>query len=178
MEHLSLGIPLCERCSLLRFDDLVSGCREVVDKDGMPRLSFENARVEWHPRYYEEEQVSEEEDYDYEWIRLNWQLDDSLPSMPQLSRSSQMGCDFCKSLRICLQDYLVEQSRYYTAQDGPMNLTAYLSLREEDVEGIVVEAVFNDREGVTKEATVYFPLEASPGQFIHINLELQRLTLS
>lgn len=103
MDHSSAGTTLCERCNLLRFDDSATGYREVVDKEGVARLSFENAEVEWRPHDYKEREVEFRYWYDYKLIQLGWHLDHGLPNMPQLSTSSQAGCDFCNSLRLGLK---------------------------------------------------------------------------
>lgn len=196
MDHPTTGTTLCARCSLLKFNDLATRCR-VIDKEGVGLLSFNDVKMKWRPRYYQEwNSKSRRRTWstdDYFLTRLRWQLDDSLPDMPQLSNSSQSGCDFCSVLYLSLKKYFAEQSKYNLTLDVPITLTAYLSNRglrsdgmkrlqldgdtgvkvdgtshwQADVEGIVVEGVFNETEDEEKRAIVYFPMEASPGKSSH-----------
>lgn len=157
MDQPAVGTSLCERCSLLKFDDLAAGCREVKDKEGRARLSFADAKVEWR---------NKNEISGFKLIRLRWRLDDSLPHLPQLSKSSEAGCDFCNCLLMCLEDNYSagSLSTTFSIHDGPISLTAYISLCGEKVEGLVVELVPGGTEGNDRSAKMFFPIQASPGK--------------
>ncbi|KAK9780218.1 putative HET-domain-containing protein [Seiridium cardinale] len=76
MSHPAENTTLCERCNFLSFDDSAIGGREAVDEDGLARLSFEDAKVQWRPEYYQEDP----DKYgvpDYRLIRLEWSLEDT-----------------------------------------------------------------------------------------------------
>lgn len=165
MDGPVLETNLCERCSLLAFDDLAAGCRDVTDEKGVARLVFDDAKLEW--RYGEPRRL-----YYYKMIRLRWHLDDSLPHLPQLSSSSHSGCDFCNFL---LADLKSRQrsgvlSDSFSIHDGPISLTAYISLCEKGIEGLVVELVQNENESEEKSLRIFFPIEASPSKSVHIAL--------
>lgn len=166
MDHSALETTLCERCSLLAFDDRATGCRAVTDENGVAKLLFDEAKVEWRCKARTRETLY------YKLIRLRWHLDDSLPHLPALSNSSQSGCDFCKTLL----DYLQMNqsagllSRYDSIHDGPLSLAAYISLCEERIEGLVIELVSNKTESEEKSVRVHFPIEASPSESIHLFL--------
>lgn len=165
MDHSTAGATLCERCSLLKFDDSATGCREVVDKEGVARLSFEDAQVEGRPRGLIER--GHEDDHVYRFIQLEWHLDDSFPALPQLSISSQAGCEFCRCLHLNLEEYLVKKLKIADIREGPIALTMYLSLREESLEGFVVEGVCDLFKGEDPyEIMLCFPAEASPGKSV------------
>ncbi|KAK6076710.1 hypothetical protein SCUP234_07105 [Seiridium cupressi] len=161
MSHPAENTSLCERCNFLSFDDSAIGGREAVDEDGLARLSFEDAKVQWRPEYYQEDP----DKYgvpDYRLIRLEWSLVDTLPDMPHLSRSCQSGCAFCTALRCELEKTLVDEARYYSIQDGPLTLTMYLSMCEGGVEGFMVEGIFNQTEVIYRDIKIYFPIESTP----------------
>ncbi|OWY45241.1 HET-like protein [Alternaria alternata] len=150
---------LCERCSLLSFDDLALGGQEVVNEDGVARLCFPKSRIELRPSY----------DFDaavdmpvYRSVRLDWEAEDVLPDMPRLSHSSQLGCVFCQALLKSLKEAFAEEAKSYEIHDGTLNLVAYLSLDDEGVEGLLVEATFNQDRFDKTSNTIHtlFPIEA------------------
>jgi hypothetical protein len=108
---------LCERCRLFSFDDLAIGGREVVREDGAARLSFLESWIELRPRNWLEKRDLYAMPPDYRLIRLQWDLDDNLPDMPLLSRSSQLGCKFCQALRNSIHDKLAGDAESYTAYE-------------------------------------------------------------
>lgn len=173
MDHQALESTLCERCSLLAFDESAAGCWAVTDENGVTRLVFDDDKLEWR---YEEPRES----FYYKLIRLRWHLDDNLPDLPQLSKSSRSGCDFCNSLLADLEAGQISGvlSDSFSIHDGPISLTAYLSLCEEGIEGLVIELVQNEAESEDERARVFFPIEASPSKSVHLFLVRSRLTLS
>jgi len=155
---------LCERCSLLSFDDLAIGGQEEVGEDGLARLSFPDSIIEFRPLNWGEDRESSIDPPIYRLIPLGWKLYDTLPDMPLLLRSSQLGCTFCRALYGSLEETLAEE-----AKEGPsliagtLNLVAYLSLADEIMEGLVVE-VTSDQTSFGygwKAANIMFPLEAA-----------------
>lgn len=160
---------LCERCHLLSFDDFAIGGREVIDEDGNARLSFHHDMIELRPEWYSELPNDALDDPDYTLVRLEWHLDDSLPDMPHLTRSSQSGCSFCNTLRCSLVESLAQEAKYYSIEDGLLTLVAYLSLFESGgVEGLLVEGTFNQTQGTDKVIQILFPIEAAPSKFQHV----------
>lgn len=160
MSQAATASTLCERCSLLSFDDLAVGGRETVDEDGFPRLSFEDAETEVRPKWLEEEEDSLKEP-DCELVRLAWHVDDILPDMPSLHHSSDSGCAFCSAVTLKLKEEIATQAKYYHVQDGPLTLNAFLSLVEGDIEGIVVETLFKSDQDWEQDIQIYFPIEAT-----------------
>ena len=168
---------LCERCSLLSFDDLALGGQEVVKEDGVARLCFPKSRIELRPSY----------DFDaavdmpvYRSVRLDWEAEDVLPDMPRLSHSSQLGCVFCQALLKSLKEAFAEEAKSYEIHDGTLNLVAYLSLDDEGVEGLLVEATFNQDRFDKTSNTIHtlFPIEADSGKLRYqLSLLLYRLTI-
>lgn len=138
---------LCERCSLLSFDDSAIGGQEVVGKDGVARLHFPESQIETRPSPIEIPRAI------YQLIRLDWEVEDILPDMPRLSHSSELGCVFCQALLRSLEEALAEKAKIYTICHGRLDLVAYLSLADEGVEGLLVEATFN-HEGLWEERRV------------------------
>jgi len=76
--------PLCDKCSVLRFNDKDLGGHKAQSNDGQDILSFPGG------------------DGSQEWSRQLW-LDythhDSLPDLPRLKASAETGCAFCAILR-------------------------------------------------------------------------------
>jgi len=151
---------LCERCSLLSFDDGAIGGQEVVGEDGVPRLSFPESKIEFRPEEWLEIREYDGDEPDYRLIRLDWDLDETLPDMPHLSRSSQLGCVFCQALRKSLEETLAEEAKTCSINDGPLSLAAYLSLVDEGIEGLVIEGIFN-QDSLDSVVQIIFPIEAS-----------------
>jgi len=118
---------LCERCSLLSFDDGALEGYEVIGEDGVARLSFPESRTR------------KGEYLNHNLVHLDWQLDEILPDMPHLSLSSQFGCVFCQALRKSLEETLAEEAKTKMIDDGPLNLVAYLSLFDGGIEGILIK---------------------------------------
>lgn len=177
MDDPAVDPTLCERCNLLAFDDLAAGCRVVTDEKGVARLLFDDSKFEWR---YDDPRDSRDSERNGKLIRLRWHLDDSLPYLPQLSNSSQSGCKFCDSLFVYLGGNQSNGAQLdnYSIQDGPVSLTAYVSLSEEGIDGLVVELVSNRTESEENSVRVFFPIEASPSEYIHLFLVRTRLTLS
>jgi len=142
---------LCERCSLLSFDDLAIGGQEVVGEDGVARLSFPESRIEMRKFY--------ESDFDFRLVRLDWKLDEIVPGMPHLSLSSQLGCVFCQALRKSLEETFAEKAKTRAIDDGPLNLVAYLSLVDGGIDGLVIEGSFSHSSSYRVIKT-FFPVEA------------------
>jgi len=151
---------LCERCRLLSFDDGAIGGQEVVGEDGVPRLSFPESKIESRPDEWLEIREHDDDEPDYRLVRLDWELDEILPDMPHLSRSSQLGCVFCQALRKSLEETLAEEAKTYSINDGPLSLAAYLSLVDEGIEGLVIEGIFN-QDSLDSVVQIIFPIEAS-----------------
>jgi len=155
---------LCERCSLLSFDDLAIGGQEEVGEDGVARLSFPDSIIEFRPLDWGEDRESRNHPPQYRLVPLDWWLYDTLPNMPILLRSSQLGCAFCRALHGSLEEMLAEE-----ANKGPpliagtLDLVAYLSLADEIMEGLVVEVTSDQTNfGYGWEAAhIMFPLEAA-----------------
>jgi len=131
MSNTSKTDTLCERCSLLSFDDGALGGQGIVDEDGVVRLYIPESRFEKRYHYIS--------DFGYELIRLDWSLDEILPGMPRLSLSSQLGCVFCQALRKSLEEILAEVAKIEAIADGPLRLVAYLALIDGGIEGLVIE---------------------------------------
>jgi hypothetical protein len=153
---------LCERCRLFSFNDLAIGGREVVREDGAARLSFLESRIEFRPEGWLESRDLDDI-LDYRLVRLEWELDDALPDMPLLSRSSQLGCALCQALRNSLEETLEEEAKLRTGYVGVLHLLAYLALADGGIEGLVVEATFNEID----QARIMFPIEASSSKLYH-----------
>jgi len=154
---------LCERCSLLSFDDSAIGSCEVVGGDGVARLSFPESRIEEHN--------SSIAVFDLRLIPLDWKLEEILPDMPHLALSSQLGCVFCQALLKSLEDTLAEMAKTREIDDGPLDLAAYLSLTDGGIEGLVIKATFNqaatlDGARVFLTLTI-FSIEADSGKSDH-----------
>jgi len=157
---------LCERCSLLSFDDGAIGGQEVVGEDGVARLCFPESKFEFRPENWLEYREHDGDEPDYRLIRLDWELDEILPDMPHLSRSSELGCGFCQALRGLLVNKIVKGGETHPTDDVPLNLIAYLSLVDEGIEGLVIEASFNNGDWDRLIQTM-FPLETGPGKSHH-----------
>ena len=151
---------LCERCSLLSFDDLALGGQEVVGEDGIARLSFPESKIEFRPEDWPEYREHDGDEPDYRLIRLDWELDEILPDMPHLSRSSELGCVFCRALRMSVEETLAAEAKTSSIDDGPLSLVAYLSLVDEGIEGLVIEGSFN-QDSLDDVVQIIFPIEAS-----------------
>jgi hypothetical protein len=168
---------LCERCRLLSFDDLAIGGQEVVNEDGVARLCFPKSRIELRPSYDFDASVDMPV---YRSVRLDWEAEDILPDMPRLSHSSQLGCVFCQALLKSLKEAFAEEAKSYDIHDGALNLVAYLSLHDEGVEGLLVEATFNqDMFDKTSNAIhTLFPIEADNSKLrSQLSLVLYRLII-
>jgi hypothetical protein len=163
MNHSVKDTSLCERCNLLSFDDLAIGGQEVEDEEGFARLSFQDSRIEFRENYGNTQR-------DYSLVRLGWYLNDTLPYMPHLLGSSQLGCAFCNSLRLKIEESLA--GSYFNIQDGPLTLIMYLSLFEGGIEGLLVEGTFSEIENVYKYIDILFPIEAAPSKPDHSCLTL------
>jgi hypothetical protein len=162
--NVSIGdTSLCERCNLLSFDDLAIGGQEVVDEEGFARLTFQHTRIELRESVHAERGG-------YSLVRLGWQLNDTLPEMPHLLGSSQLGCAFCNSLRLKIKDSLAKSN--YSIQDGPLTLIMYLSLLQGGIEGLLVDAIFDETEGGYKRIDIMFLIEASPSKPYHLSFSL------
>jgi len=150
---------LCERCSLLSFDDLAIGGQEVVDEDGVARLFVPESQIETRPLDWPWRYT------DYALVRLDWKIMDTLPGMPQLSHSSQLGCVFCQALLSSLYETLAEKAESYSIYDGTLTLVAYLSLIDRGintgVEGLLVEVT----DGNKMKIQMLFPIEADGSEF-------------
>jgi hypothetical protein len=161
MSDLPKSDTLCERCSLLSFDDAAIGGVEVTDEDGIARVSFPESQIEFRPSDWLERQELYNFPPDYRLVRLGWELDDILPDMPRLSRSSELGCGFCRALRTSLEETFAREAKSNFTNAGAANLVAYLSLVDRDVEGLVVEAICNPTglDGSNSAIQTIFPIE-------------------
>jgi hypothetical protein len=76
----AMGDMLCQRCSVLSFDDRIF--RDFVGEDyAIPLYDDEvNQRLN-------------------ELLGLNYELTDTFPGLPRLAASVETGCAFCKALR-------------------------------------------------------------------------------
>ena len=157
---------LCERCSLLSFDDAAIGGQEVVGEDGVARLRFPESRIECRPLNWLERRELYPDGPWYRLIRLDWELDDNLPDMPRLACSSELGCGFCRALRRFLIEAIPKETKIFPADDGPLKLVAYLSLVDEDIEGLVIEASSKTVDWIS-DIQAMFPFEADPGKSHH-----------
>jgi hypothetical protein len=153
MSRSTKNDTLCERCSLLSFDDLALGGQEVLNEDGIARLYFPESQTETRPL------VLSPAPYDkpfYRLVSLGWKVEDILPDFPQFSQSSQIGCVFCQALIKSLE------AISYSICDGTVSLVAYLSLGDEGIKELLVEAAFN--QGKSDETAsviqILFPIEA------------------
>jgi len=142
---------LCERCSLLSFDDGAIGGQEVVGEDGVARLSFPESRTETRDHYLSVRDIRQ--------VRLDWKLDEILPDMPHLSLSSQLGCVFCQVLRKSLEETLAEEAKTKAIDDGPLNLVAYLLLIDRGIDGLLIEGRFS-HSSLECDILTFFPIEA------------------
>ena len=156
---------LCERCSRLSFDDLAIGGEEVVGEDGVARLSLRNAEIQYHLVDWLEDSKAPgpANERDYGLVSLDWKLHDTLPEMPILSRSSELGCAFCQALRKSLDETIMEEAKTYPIVDGLLKLEAYLSLVGEGLEGLVIRGYCNQAISLDVFETV-FPIEADSGK--------------
>jgi len=153
---------LCDRCSLLSFDDAAIGGREVIDENGTTRLSFPESRIELRPSDWHQRQDFYRTPPDYRLVRLKWKIDDVLPDMPRLSRSSQLGCAFCQALRRSLEETFASEAKYSHITAGPLILQAYLAIvdeRDRRIEGMMVEASCG-----SDAIQIIFPIEATSGE--------------
>jgi hypothetical protein len=152
---------LCERCSLLSFDDAAIGGVEVIDEDGVARVSFPESKIEFRPSYWLKNQELYGTPPEYRLVRLDWKLDDILPDMPQLSLSSELGCGFCRALRRSLEETFAREAKSNFTNAGAANLVAYLSLVDRDVEGLVVEVICKQTglDGSNSVIRAIFPIE-------------------
>jgi hypothetical protein len=157
---------LCERCRLLSFNDLAIGGREVVGEDGAARLSFLESRIELRPKNWLERRDLYRLPPDYTLVRLGWELDDTLPGMPFLSRSSQLGCVFCQALHNSLEETLAEEAKFHTGYNGILHLVAHLSLANEGVEGLMVEATSDE---LVRPIQIIFPYYSSTFSVVPAN---------
>ena len=140
MSHSAENNTLCERCSLLSFDDLALGGRELVYEDGIPRLDFSYDRIEVRPKV---NMPDDQDEWGYKLVRLDWEMEDILPDMPRLYRSSQLGCVFCQALLSSLEDAFAQEIKFYTTHSGTLHSVAYISLRDGGIEGLLVKTTFN-----------------------------------
>jgi len=160
---------LCERCSLLSFDDGAIGGQEVVGEDGVARLCFPESRIECRPLGWLEHRDVYPDGPKYRLIRLDWELDETLPDMAHLSRSSQLGCTFCQALRGSLVKTITKEPTIWPIEEYALNLVAYLSLVEGGMEGLVIEGTFKHTSlNVTKVYQTIFPVEATPGKLFNL----------
>jgi hypothetical protein len=71
--------PLCEKCSVIRFNDKALGGYETTNGTGESVLAF---------------------GIDYpETLKLDYMHHDTLPDLPCLEASAEAGCAFCSALR-------------------------------------------------------------------------------
>lgn len=95
---------LCEKCSVLSFDDKALGGYVKKDKSGREYLSFDkvpdgrnNLRPNWR-RFQKDRDVDS-----YKWsewnLNLKYEHTDHLPDLPLLKASAESGCMFCAALR-------------------------------------------------------------------------------
>lgn len=155
MIDLPRSDTLCERCSSLSFDDQAIGGREIVGADGVARLSFPESKIKYG--------------YGYRLVRLNWELDDTIPDMPHLSHFSQLGCAFCRALRRSLEQSLAREGENYSISAGSLALTAYLALNLEGVEGLFIRSIIkNTRLDLTPSfIPILFLAEADSSKLSH-----------
>jgi len=155
---------LCERCSLLSFDDAAIGGYEVIGEDGVARLAFPESKIESRPTNWMAGREFVEYLPGYRLVRLDWKLEEIFPDMPHLSRSCQLDCMFCQVLHGWLQETLATEAEFYPEITGALSLIAYLALEGEGIEGLVVEATyqisFAEHESVVR---AMFPIEAGSG---------------
>jgi hypothetical protein len=144
---------------MLIFDDLAIGGAEAIGKNGNPRLVFQDTRVEYIPEDYNERKESLGY-LPYKLIAIAWTLEDTLPEMPNLSGSSNLGCSFCRAVHQELKDCLEADSRRYIIENGPLSLNGFLSLTDDGIEGIVVKAHLSNTESY-RDIAMFFPIEAS-----------------
>jgi hypothetical protein len=166
MSNATENATLCKRCSLLNFDDLALGGQEVVNEDGIAQFHFPDARIETRPKYCTQDQPPP----DYYLVRLDWHVEDSLPDMPELSGSCQLGCVFCQALLRSLEDAFATGEKSYTVHDGTLNLVAYLSLVDEGIQGLLIETTFNQNWGSEQKRVIQslFPIEADSSKSRYI----------
>ena len=77
---------LCERCSVIRFDEVNLGGYEGVSESGQPRLKFDIKEMK-------------------KVFALDYSHKDILPELPGLQSSAEAGCGFCKVLRDAILEY-------------------------------------------------------------------------
>jgi hypothetical protein len=84
----TLESRLCQRCSVLSFDDMAHDGFGIQNDDGKWLLGFRQVlRREDEPiKFYKE-------------IQLEFELSDQLPDLPSLRASAEAGCEFCGALR-------------------------------------------------------------------------------
>jgi hypothetical protein len=124
---------LCERCSILRFDDKAFGGYESEDEDGRPILKIreeDRENVTWgylKSRYHAPDRRCA-------YLLLDFNLLDTLPHLPELEKSADSGCEFCGILRSAiLRKYAdcdgrveIETLAYFWSnENGPEVLVAY-----------------------------------------------------
>jgi hypothetical protein len=73
-------VYLCEKCSVIRFDDVTLGGYEGISESGQPMLKFDTKKVK-------------------KVLALDYSHEDVLPELPGLKKSAEVGCGFCKVLR-------------------------------------------------------------------------------
>lgn len=95
-------------------------------------------------------------------VQLGWHLEDTLPHLPNLSHTSDLGCMFCSALRRDVKAELAKEAKTYTIYDGPLTLRVYLSLVKRGIEGLLVEGDFNQEEGIMATCQIFYPIEAAP----------------
>jgi hypothetical protein len=78
----NLESTLCDKCSVLRFDDMRLGGYKVQNDHGEEILRFDNECDAWGRRLW-----------------LDYMHHDSLPELPHLGASAEAGCVFCAMLR-------------------------------------------------------------------------------
>jgi len=76
--------PLCDKCSVLRFNDKELGGRKAQSHDGQEILSFTDGNNPYEP---------------CRELWLDYIHRDSLPELPCLKASAEAGCAFCAILR-------------------------------------------------------------------------------
>jgi hypothetical protein len=74
------GVYLCEKCSVIRFDEENLGGYEGISDSGQPMLTFDIKHKK-------------------KILALDYYHEDVFPELPGLQISAEAGCGFCKMLR-------------------------------------------------------------------------------
>jgi hypothetical protein len=94
---------LCQRCSVLSFDDMAHDGFASQNDDGKWLLHFRQAeRGRGDPVVF------------YKEIQLDFELSDRLPDLPSLRASGEAGCEFCGALRDAVLTLRLNFSRKVT----------------------------------------------------------------